>query len=68
MPKGSFVAMGQMGLTGWTREAAHRSRWVARRSGRPGEDPVASRPGRTGEATLPAHDRRGRTQPVQPVT
>jgi hypothetical protein len=36
MPKWNFVAMGQVGLTGWTREAAQPvARWVACRTGRP---------------------------------
>ena len=33
MPKWNFVAMGQVGLTGWTREAAQPlARWIARRA------------------------------------
>ena len=36
MAKWNFVAMGQAGLTGWTREAARPvARAVARRTGRP---------------------------------
>jgi hypothetical protein len=36
MPKWNWVAMGQVGLTGWTREAARVvARVVARRTGRP---------------------------------
>jgi hypothetical protein len=36
MPKWNFVAMGQVGLTGWTRVAAQPvARVVARRTGRP---------------------------------
>jgi hypothetical protein len=36
MPKWNFVAMGQVGLTGWTRMAAQPiARAVARRTGRP---------------------------------
>ena len=36
MPKWNFVAMGQVGLTGWTRVAARPlARAVARRTGRP---------------------------------
>ena len=36
MPKWNFVAMGQVGLTGWTRTAAQPvARAIARRSGRP---------------------------------
>ena len=36
MSKWNFVAMGQVGLTGWTREAAKPlARAVARRTGRP---------------------------------
>jgi hypothetical protein len=36
MSKWNFVAMGQAGLTGWTREAARPvARAVARRTGRP---------------------------------
>jgi hypothetical protein len=36
MPKWNFEAMGQAGLTGWTREAAKPvARAVARRTGRP---------------------------------
>ena len=36
MPKWNFVAMGQVGLTGWTRKAARSvARAVARRTGRP---------------------------------
>ena len=36
MPEGHFVAMGQVGLTGWTRGAAEPvARWIARRTGRP---------------------------------
>jgi hypothetical protein len=36
MPKWNFVAMGQMGLTGWTRVAAKPlARAVARKTGRP---------------------------------
>jgi hypothetical protein len=36
MPKWNFVAMGQVGLTGWTRVAARPvARAVARKTGRP---------------------------------
>ncbi len=36
MPKWNFVAMGQVGLTGWTRVAAQPvARAIARRTGRP---------------------------------
>ena len=36
MPKWNFVAMGQAGLTGWTRTAAQpAARSIARRTGRP---------------------------------
>ena len=36
MPKWNFVAMGQVGLTGWTRAAAQPvARSIARRTGRP---------------------------------
>ena len=36
MPEWDFVAMGQVGLTGWARAAAHPvARWIARRTGRP---------------------------------
>ncbi len=36
MPKWNFVAMGQVGLTGWTRVAAQPvARTIARRTGRP---------------------------------
>ena len=35
MPEGHFVAMGQVGLTGWTRAAQPVARWIARRTGRP---------------------------------
>ena len=36
MPKWNFVAMGQVGLTGWTKVAAEPlARAVARRTGRP---------------------------------
>lgn len=36
MSKWDFVAMGQVGLTGWTRQAAEpAARWIARRTGRP---------------------------------
>ena len=36
MPKWNFVALGQVGLTGWTRVAARPvARAVARRTGRP---------------------------------
>ena len=36
MPKWNFVAMGQVGLTGWTRTAAQPvARAIARRTGRP---------------------------------
>ena len=36
MPIWNFVAMGQVGLTGWARAAAHpAARWIARRTGRP---------------------------------
>jgi hypothetical protein len=36
MSKGHFVAMGQVGLTGWARAAAQPvGRWIARRTGRP---------------------------------
>ena len=36
MPKWNFVAMGQAGLTGWTRTAAQPvARSIARRTGRP---------------------------------
>jgi hypothetical protein len=36
MPKWNFVAMGQVGLTGWTKTAAQPvARVVARRTGRP---------------------------------
>jgi hypothetical protein len=36
MPIWNFVAMGQVGLTGWARAAAHPvARWIARRTGRP---------------------------------
>ena len=36
MPKGHFVAMGQVGLTGRARAAAQPvARWIARRTGRP---------------------------------
>jgi hypothetical protein len=36
MPKWNFEAMGQMGLTGWTRVAAKpMARGIARRTGRP---------------------------------
>jgi hypothetical protein len=39
MPKWNFVAMGQVGLAGWTREAAQPvARWVARRTRRPEEE------------------------------
>ena len=34
--KWNFAAMGQAGLTGWARAAAHPvARWIARRTGRP---------------------------------
>jgi hypothetical protein len=36
MSKWDFMAMGQVGLTGWARAAAHPvARWIARRTGRP---------------------------------
>jgi hypothetical protein len=36
MPKWNFVAMGQVGLTGWRRQAAQpAARLLARRTGRP---------------------------------
>ena len=36
MPEWNFAALGQVGLTGWTRAAAHpAARWIARRTGRP---------------------------------
>jgi hypothetical protein len=36
MPKWNFVAMGQVGLTGWKRQAAlPAARMIARRTGRP---------------------------------
>ena len=36
MPEWDFAALGQVGLTGWTRAAAHPvARWIARRTGRP---------------------------------
>ena len=36
MSKWNFVAMGQAGLTGWTRQVAQPvARWIARRTGRP---------------------------------
>ena len=36
MPEGHCVALGQVGLTGWTRAAAQPvARWIARRTGRP---------------------------------
>ena len=36
MSEWDFVAMGQVGLTGWARAAAHPvARWIARRTGRP---------------------------------
>ena len=36
MPKWNFVAMGQVGLTGWTRAVAQPvARSIARRTGRP---------------------------------
>ena len=42
MAKWNFVAMGQAGLTGWTRTAAQpAARLIARRTGRPEADILA---------------------------
>ena len=36
MPEWNVAALGQVGLTGWTRAAVHpAARWIARRTGRP---------------------------------